>query len=136
MRDLTPTRDGIKIYSSNGNPIASTLEGLLRINMSGRTYVQSVETVTALNVFDSTTPKDVSEVSVYSYGVHNTGAEGAIVQLQISPDGVTWTADNLECEILPGSLAVFTPNHFLRYVRLSYRSQSSNVLVVWFQGQV
>lgn len=58
--------------------------------------------VTASNVFVSSMPKDVSEVSVYSYGVHN--------------------------KILPGALEVFTPNHFLRYVRLIYRSQFPNPL--------
>ena len=136
LRDLTPSRDGIKIYGSNGNPIASTLDGLVRIKMSGRKYVQSAETVTASNVFVSSMPKDVSEVSVYSYGVHNSGTEVVLVQLQISPDGAIWTADDLEREILPGTLEVYTPNHFLRYVRLIYRSQVPNPLMVWFQAQI
>lgn len=134
-RDLTPSRDGLKIYGSDGNPIASTLDGLVRIMMSGRKYIQSSETVIASNVFVSTMPKDVSEVSVYSYAVHNTGTEGVSVQLQISPDGAIWTTDDLEREILPGALAVFTPNCFLRYVRLIYRSQFSNPLMIWFQAQ-
>ena len=136
LRDLTPSRDGVKIYGSNGNPIASTLDGLVRIKMSGRKYVQSAETVTASNVFVSSMPKDVSEVSVYSYGVHNSGTEVVLVQLQISPDGAIWTADDLEREILPGTLEVYTPNHFLRYVRLIYRSQVPNPLMVWFQAQI
>ena len=134
-RTLTPSRDGIKIYSSDGNPIASTSDGLLRIMMDGRKYVQSSETLIASKVVASTMPKDVCEVSVYSYAVHNTGTEGVAVQLQISPDGVIWTADDLECEILPGALAVITPNCFLRYVRLVYRSQVPSPLMVWFQGQ-
>ncbi|EHQ87533.1 DUF6385 domain-containing protein [Desulfosporosinus youngiae] len=135
LRDLTPTRDGIKIYGSNGNSIESTLDGLIQVKMAGRKYVQSVESVTSSNVAVATIPKDVSEVSAYSYAVHNTGAEEVVVQLQISPDGAIWTADDLECVIFPGNLAVFTPNRFLRYVRLIYRSQSPNSLIVWFQGQ-
>ena len=136
LRDLTPSRDGLKIYGSQGNPIGSTLEGLVQIKMSGRKYVHSSETVTTSKGFFATMPKDVSEVSVYSYAVHNLGTESAIVQLQISPDGVAWTADNLECEILSEALTVFTPNRFLRYVRLIYRSEFHNPLRIWFQAQI
>jgi len=136
LRDLTPSRDGIKIFASDGNSIASTLEGLVQIKMSGRKYVQSIETVTSSIFFVPTLPRDVSELSVYSYAVHNSGIEGAIVQLQISPDGVIWAEDNVECEIVSGALAVFTPNRFLRYVRLIYRSEFPNPLKIWFQAQV
>ncbi|MDO0823545.1 DUF6385 domain-containing protein [Desulfosporosinus nitroreducens] len=135
VRNLIPSRDGIKIYSSNGNSIESTLDGSLQVKMSGRKYLQSVESVTSANVSIPTMPKDVSEVTVFSYAVHNTGTEVVVVQLQISPDGAIWTADDLECKILPGALSVFTPNRFLRYVRLIYHSQSPNPLIVWFQAQ-
>ena len=104
--------------------------------MVGRKYIQSVETVTATNVFVPSILKDVSEVSVYSYGVHNTGPEVVVVQLQISPDGATWTADDLEHNLLPGTLGVYTPSHFLRYGRLIYRSQLPNSLVVWLQALI
>ncbi|KUO72313.1 MAG: hypothetical protein APF81_21660 [Desulfosporosinus sp. BRH_c37] len=136
LRDLRPSRDGIRIYGSNGNPIESTIDGLVQIKMSGRKYVQSAETVTASDVIAAIMPKDVSEVGVYSYAVHNVGTEGVLVQLQISPDGTIWTEDDLEHEILPGALEVFTPNRFLRYIRLVYRSQVPNPLTIWFQAQV
>ena len=136
LRDLTPSRDGVKIYGSNGNPIESTLDGLVGIKMSGRKYVQSIEMVTASNVSVSSVPIDVSELGVYSYAVHNIGIDGALVKMQISPDGAIWTTDDLEREILPGALEIFTPNRFLRYVRLIYRSQVPNSLRVWFQAQV
>ena len=135
LRDLTPSRDGLKIYGSNGNPVTSTSDGLVKIMMSGRKYVQSSETVIASNVYSAIMSKDVSEVSVYSYAVHNIGTIGVTIQLQISPDGAIWTEDDSEREILPGALKVVTPNHFLRYVRLIYRSQISNPLMVWFQAQ-
>ena len=135
LRELTPARDGLKIYGSNGNPVVSTPDGLLQIIMSGRKYVQSSETVIASDVYAAIMPKDVSEINVYSYAVHNIGTGGVLVQLQISPDGAIWTEDDLEHEILPGTLKVVTPNHFLRYVRLIYRSKISNPLQVWFQAQ-
>jgi len=136
LRDLTPSRDGVRIYGSNGNPIDSTLEGLVRIKVAGRKYIQSSETVTTSNFFVASMPKDVSEVSVYSYAVHNIGTKVILGQLQISPDGAIWTADGLEIDILPGALEVLAPNHFLRYVRLIYRSESPNTLMVWFQAQI
>lgn len=136
MRDLTPCRDGVRIYGSSGNPIESTLDGLVQIEMSRRKYVQSAETVTASNVLVSSMTKDVSEVSIYSYAVQNIGTEGTFVLLQISPNGEIWTADDLEHEILPGALMVFTPNHFLRYVRLNFRCQVPNPLMIWFQAQI
>lgn len=136
LRDLTPSRDGVKIYGSNGNPIQSTCDGLLQTLSAGKKYIQDYETVIASDILAAIMPKDVSEVSVYSYAVYNIGVVGVTVQLEISPDGVIWTEDDLEHEILPGSLNVFTPNHFLRYVRLIYRSQNSNKLMVWFQAQL
>lgn len=135
FRDLTPSRDALRIYGSNGNPLKTTPDGLSQIMISGRKYVQSTETVIASDVFAAVMSKDVSEVSVYSYAVHNIGKASVSVQLQISPDGATWAEDDLEHEILPGTLKVVTPNHFLRYVRLIYRSEISNPLQVWFQAQ-
>lgn len=135
LRDLSPSRDALRIFGSNGNPIKSTPDGSCQVMMSGRKYIQSSETVIASDVYAAITAKDVSEVSVYSFAVHNFGTVSSTVQLQISPDGAIWTEDDLEQEILPGMLEVVTPNHFLRYVRLIYRSQISNPLQVWFQAQ-
>ena len=135
LRDLTPSHDGVKIYGSNGNPIISTCDGLVQIMAAGKKYMQTSETVVATGVIASSEPKDVSEVSVYSYAVHNIGTEGVSLRLHISPDGTTWTPDDIEREVLPGKLAVLTPNYFLRYVRLVYHSQSPNSLKVWFQAQ-
>ena len=135
LRALTPATDGLKIYGSNGNPVTSTPDGLVQVMVSGRKYVQSSETIIASDVYAATMPKDVSEVCVYSYAVHNIGSVGVLVQLQISPDGAIWTEDDLEHEILPGVIKVINPNHFLRYVRLIYRSGISNPLQVWFQAQ-
>ncbi|AET66034.1 hypothetical protein Desor_0320 [Desulfosporosinus orientis DSM 765] len=135
LRDLTPARDGIKIYSSNGNSIESTLDGLLQVKMSGRTFRQSVETVTSSHDSRATKLNDVSQLSVFSYAIFNMGMEVVRVQLQISPDGAVWTSDDSECDVLPGALAVITPNRFLRFVRLIYYSQSNNPLTIWFQAQ-
>lgn len=123
----------VKVVSPD--PILVDVRAPLQVKMSGRRYHQSVESVTSTNIIVATIPKDVSEISTFSYAVHNTGTDEVVAQLQISPDGATWTADDIEHVILPGALTVFTPNHFLRYVRVIYRSQLPNPLMVWFQAQ-
>ena len=136
LRDLSPSRDGVKIYGSDGNSIISTSDGLIQTIMAGKKYIQSSETVIATDVIASTSPIDVSQVSVYSYAVYNAGTEGVAVQLEISPDGVHWTAeDDMERKVLPGTLKVYSTNHFLRYIRLSYSNHSPNSLIIWFQAQ-
>ncbi|EGW41176.1 DUF6385 domain-containing protein [Desulfosporosinus sp. OT] len=135
LRDLTPTHDGVKIYGSNGNPITSTSDGLVEIIMSRKKYIHSSEVVIASKDIAASEPKDVSEVSVYSFAVHNIGTERVSVQLHISPDGAIWVPDDTEREILPGALAVIVPCCFLRYVCIVCRSQSPNPLQVWFQAQ-
>ncbi|KGK90946.1 hypothetical protein DP73_05695 [Desulfosporosinus sp. HMP52] len=135
LRELTPSSDGIRIYGSNGNPIESTIEGSVQVKVSGRVYIQSVEQITSTEIHMATIPKDVSELSVFSYAVQNMGNTEVTVQLQISPDGAIWTADDIESQILPGTLAVITPNRFLRYVRLIYTSALPADLIVWFQAQ-
>jgi hypothetical protein len=134
LRDLTPVRDGIKIYSSDGNPISSKPDGSVLVMMSGRKFVQRIETVNS-SIMGSTIPNDVSEATIYSYAIHNIGVGGVQIQLEISPDGIIWTADDEEDEIFPGGLAVITPNRFLRYIRLVYRSQTPSSLTIWFQAQ-
>lgn len=136
LRDLEPSRDGVRIYGSDGNPIISTSDGLVQMMTAGKKYIQSSETVIATEAVASTSPIDVSQVSVYSYAVHNIGTEGVAVQLEISPDGVHWTAeDDMERKILPGALAVYSTNHFLRFIRLTYSNHIPNPLIIWFQAQ-
>ncbi|WP_088228096.1 DUF6385 domain-containing protein [Desulfosporosinus sp. FKB] len=137
LRNLTPTCDGVKIFSSEGAPIISKPDGSLLVTMSGRKFFQRIETINS-RVMGSTVPNDVAEASVYSYAIHNVGIEEVFVQLQISPDGTIWTADGVESGILPGNLIVITPNHFLRYIRLAYRSQIPGTMIalmIWFQSQ-
>ncbi|AFM39657.1 hypothetical protein Desaci_0595 [Desulfosporosinus acidiphilus SJ4] len=137
LRNLMPSRDGVKIFSSEGAPIISKPDGSLPVTVSGRKFLQRVEMVSSRDM-GSTVTNDVSEATVYSYAIYNMGIEESLVQLQISPDGVIWTADDVDREVLPGDLIVITPNYFLRYIRLAYQAQipgSMISLMIWFQSQ-
>jgi hypothetical protein len=135
IRNLTPARDGVRIYGSDGSSINSTSDGLLQVQVAGHALRENVENVVANIVPAASIVQDVSSLNVYSFAVNNSGATPAVVQLQISPDGLVWTADAPEREVGAGILEIFTPSLFLRYNRLVYRASVATPLKVWFQAQ-
>ncbi|MFZ5644964.1 MAG: DUF6385 domain-containing protein [Bacillota bacterium] len=71
--------------------------------------------------------------------VVNTGKGTALVQPEISPDGLVWGSfGELPQVIAPGGKHLFVPLYFLRYVRIKYmtwRSSYNTKLTLWVQGQ-
>jgi hypothetical protein len=135
IRNLTPLRDGVRIYDSAANTIVSTPEGALKIQLNSRRFVDSRESIVADLSKEYTAAKDVSELTVYSFAIKNRGVAPALIHLEISPDGEDWAADSLDLELQPGQLRVLVPQTFLRYIRVSYRAESTVPLNVWFQAQ-
>lgn len=135
IRNLTPARDGVRIYGSSGTPYNTTAEGLAQMQIAGRRYEEGWESPTADSIVRATLMRDVSTLSVYSFAVYNAGIDTAFVSLEISPDGTAWTEDAPARLVLPGKLEVFTPAYFLRYCRLLYHAATPSPLKVWFQAQ-
>ena len=135
IRDLTPARDGVRIYGSSGTPYNTTSDGLAQIQVAGHYYEESLENQIADSVLRATIMRDVSALSVYSYAVYNAGTVSVSVGLEISPDGSVWAVDTPERLIAPGSLEVFTPAYFLRYNRLIFHADAPSPLIMWFQAQ-
>lgn len=136
IRNLTPQRDGVRIYDSNSNLIESTPEGAIKVQMASRRFIGAEESVIADSIENYTLGKDVSEMTMYSYVIKNRGSTPGVIHLEISPDGVNWVADSMEQEIFPGQLKIFVPQFFLRYIRVAYRSiDSTTPLTIWFQAQ-
>jgi hypothetical protein len=81
--------------------------------------------------------QDVLHLLVYSICAINQGNEAALLQLQISPDGINWTDDGLKTRVEAGKMGVCCCNHFLRYIRLVYYTdnQKTTNLRIYFQGQ-
>lgn len=137
IRDLTPLRDGIRVYSGEGTPLASTPDGLLKVQViTTYNFQESTEYVIS-NVLPATTEtRDISALKVFTYAVHNRGLVSAYVILGISPDGLTWYNDSFEREVVASGLLPFTSSYFLRYVRLSYRTNSGTTpLTIWIQAK-
>jgi hypothetical protein len=135
IRNLTPARDGVRIYGSSGTSINSTPDGLLQVQMAGHAFRENVENVVANIAPTASIVQDVSSLNEFSFAVYNSGAAPVFVQLQLSPDGLVWTADAPEQEVGAGTLEVFTPSLFLRYNRLVYRAGVATPLKMWFQAQ-
>ncbi|MDA8226167.1 MAG: DUF6385 domain-containing protein [Desulfitobacterium hafniense] len=136
IRNLTPVRDGIRIYGSSGTPVSTTSEGLTQVQLTGRKYQGITENVIAAGTPEVTLIKDISELSVYSFAVYNAGTGSAFVRLEISPDGNIWLPESIDQEVSAGSIKTFVPQVFLRYTRLAYTAISPTPLTVWFQAQI
>lgn len=135
IRNLTPARDGVRVYGSGAAPLATTAGGLAQVQVAEHGFRETVETVTATPAPAATAAQDVSTTRLYSFAVLNSGTGPALVQLEISPDGTHWAADTPEQEVEAGKLLVLAPRFFLRYTRLAYRASSPTPLTVWFQTQ-
>lgn len=135
LRELTPLRDGVRLYGSNGLPIDATPGGALRVETSGCGFIEFTEEIRASSVPFPTSAKDVSRYRDYSFAVLNEGPAGAFVGVEISPDAAHWAQDSALHRVDPGGMVVVTATHFLRYVRLLCSSELSSDLRIWFQAQ-
>ncbi|PKM77860.1 MAG: hypothetical protein CVU90_05270 [Firmicutes bacterium HGW-Firmicutes-15] len=102
-----------------------------------RTTRDFSEDVTADTTERSSTMQDVFHLATYSFCVINEGATEAIVQMQLSPNGINWAEDPIaDDHIDAGQMRILVYNRFARYVRLKYRTDSGTTdLRIYFQGQ-
>ncbi|MGB9887749.1 MAG: DUF6385 domain-containing protein [Moorellales bacterium] len=135
IRDLTPVRDGVRVYGAAPLPLATTPGGVLKVAVAERGYHGVAEELVAGPVPAATAAQDLSGLRLFSYALLNRGTEPARAWLEVSPDAVHWAVDSEEREIGPGGLAVLTSKFFLRYVRLVASSAAATPLTVWFQAQ-
>ncbi len=135
IRNLTPTRDRVQIFGSSQAPLATSICGRAQVEISGHGFHESLEDVTATQTISSTTTRDVSALPRFSFAVYNFGTHLAHIQVALSPDGVHWTDSKDLHEVEPGKLVIVSPKDFLRYTRLSYKSENLTTLRVWVQAQ-
>lgn len=135
LRDLTPLRDGVRIYGSNGLSLDATPFGSLRVESAGCDLQEFVEEMTVPSTPVSSAARDVARYRHYSYAILNAGLVNAWVQVEISPDAVHWVPDSIAQQVKPGALIAVTANYFLRYLHLACWSDLSTVLRIWFQAQ-
>ena len=132
---VTASADGLSITAPT-NGLLITSAGLAVI--SELAVTEAIEPVTyasATTAFAST--RQVIDVKDWSFGVVNTGANTADVQLQISPDNATWMTNSNVVAVAAGELGALVSSIFFKYARVSYASPGGNAigLNIYFQGQ-
>lgn len=135
IRNLTPDRDGVRIYGSSPVPLATTSDGLAMVEVAGSSFYESTEYVTATATAAATAARDVSRLRLFSFAILNSGSIPALVQMEVSPDGSHWAASTPEQQVEGGDLVALVSYFFLRYARIAYRAAAATPLTIWLQGQ-
>lgn len=109
------------------------------VTLIGRKFTEESYTRTTSNSFGCIPGSDTSEQSTVTFFVKNTGANPAIVKLDVSPNNSDYMQDSPDTVILPGEMKGFVPMIFAKCTRLCYKSanlsQSTNLLII-YQSQV
>jgi hypothetical protein len=126
----------------NINNIESVTRILEPVNVNGtfelvRPIRDFIEDVAADTTERYSTLQDVFNLSTYSFCVINEGAAHAVVQMQLSPNGINWVEDPIaDDHIDSGQMKILVYNRFARFVRLKYWTDSdTTILRIYFQGQ-
>lgn len=102
-------------------------------------FTEDEETIITSDSDLYTASRDVSLQTMVTFFVENLGANPAAVQLQLSPDLITWYNEDSEVILNPGQVRAFVPTRFLKYARIKYRSAnagSPTSLRNWYQAQI
>ena len=141
IRDLTNATDSILVYGNDGTSnvvLRTDNSGVLETNASHVFIDADLGTQSSSDTYQYTAGQEISNLPTYSFFINNTGANDALLQVQLSPDNTTWVDDGDEITLAAGGATITTANKFLRYVRLGYISattgQSTDLAMV-FQGQ-
>jgi len=104
-----------------------------------RQFNEVSETVTTGNTLAYTTSRDISTVSRVTYFISNTGANPAIVNIQLSADNVRWDTVTGDITVAAGETVSLIIDQLSHYSRIAYRSGTPGVpttLVIWLETQV
>ncbi len=102
-----------------------------------KNVIDLYEDLTAEPLLKYSKVQDISQLNLYSFCVINLGPHNALIQVQISPDGINWVNDGPELRVIPNIGQAFTANYFLRYIRLACTSGGNKAthLKIFFQAQ-
>ncbi|WP_246072998.1 DUF6385 domain-containing protein [Paenibacillus dokdonensis] len=106
---------------------AGTLSSITSI--SQKSFVEQPDI--GITTADALTPLPAvttSVLGVYSFFVHNSGANPVNTQIEISADGTNYYVDTTgDNPLAAGSVDVLVPARFLKYTRVSYQSASTGL---------
>ncbi|MBX6395663.1 MAG: hypothetical protein IRY98_08075 [Alicyclobacillaceae bacterium] len=101
-------------------------------------FRESIETYTTTDNLRGSNLIELAGLDLQTFVVINSGANPALVALQITPDQGTFLLDSPFTEVAPQSAVMLVPKHFLRYARIVFRSAIAGrptSLAIVFNGQ-
>ncbi|MDP3486300.1 MAG: DUF6385 domain-containing protein, partial [Bacillota bacterium] len=130
--------DSILIYGNDGTAnqvILTDSSGRLEVTIAS-TFTEATQTVSTVTAFTGSTTRDASDVPNYTWFTKNTGATNtADARLEISPNNSDWLVDGTTQVVGTSTSIVVTPNVFLRYTRVAYRSTTAgsdtSLVLIW-----
>lgn len=78
---------------------------------------------------------NIARKELITFFVKNKGDFSVYVQLEISPNGIDWTADAYEVEIPAAQAEPLVLATFLKFVRLKYYSINNSIIDIYLQTQ-
>lgn len=102
-------------------------------------FTTAAVNVTTIDAYSVTDVYDVSQQTMATFFVKNTGSNPATVKLIISPDDVYYTDDGGEVAVPVGYMIPLQTSIYSRYARVAYKSAAAGnptTLLITFQGLV
>lgn len=111
----------------------------IEVAIVSKQFTSSAVTVTTDDAYAVTSVYDVSQQSMATFFVKNTGSNAATVKLIVSPDNVFYADDGGEVSVPVGFMIPVQTAIFSKYARIAYKSSASGsptTLLITFQGIV
>ncbi|MDI6603881.1 MAG: DNRLRE domain-containing protein [Thermoanaerobacteraceae bacterium] len=119
--------------------LITSYEVSILVSLNDRRFAKTKTTYTTYDMMNFTNVNSSSAYSMMTYFVNNTGANPALLQLQISPGDDVWLNDGDSIVIQPGETKALVPFIYSQYTRLSYKNTNpgnSTTITVWYEAQV
>lgn len=136
---LDSTDPWVGFASSNALVTTLRVKPVLLIEYQPVLFVTEAETgLTTTDQVQYSLARNVSGARQVSFFVNNTGTNQVTVQLELSPEGITYMIESDPIVIPPSRSTILVPRYFTQYARVGYKSTSAgapSTLNIWFQAQ-
>ncbi|WP_214658960.1 DNRLRE domain-containing protein [Candidatus Formimonas warabiya] len=109
------------------------------VTIVGHAVESGHEDVTTTDSFQYSVARDTSQMTEVSFTIHNTGGNTAIVGIQYSNDGLTYTPQEFFDASFPNTVILLPALVYSGFKRVAYRSLASGqptTLAIDYQAQI
>lgn len=112
---------------------------LCNVTLAGRDFTDFSQIVMTSDVFQCISAQNTSQFSMVTFFIKNNGINPAVVRLEISPNDVDFTQDDIDFTIGGGDLKALATMKFGKYTRVCFKSANpwqNTTLTIQMQAQV